>query len=283
MTHLIVQQFTAGRSNLVNKGEIMSQLPTIPDSDAENAASGWESLYKLGGAAALALILVSLLDLALTFLPAGATPDPGQGSVIDWFRLIQDNWFLGLRGLGLWNIITSVSAVLVFLALYGAHRRVYQADAALAVLLLCIGATIYITNNTALPMLTLSEKYSLATSEAQKSQLVAAGQVLLAQAEDFTPGSFVGFFITEVAEILMALLMLRSGLFGKSTAWVGLLGFVLLLVFTIWSTFIPVFYAAALLVAALGGLLSMIWFLLVARRLFQLGRSAALPALRAAI
>jgi hypothetical protein len=253
------------------EGEKMSQIPQIQVSDPKNAASGWESVYKLGGAAALVIILVSLLDLVLTFLPAGATPDPGKGSVIDWFTLLQNHCFLGLRGLGLWNIITAASSVLVFLALYGAHRRFDQAHAALAALLLCMGATIYISNNAALPMLTLSGQYTRATSEAQKAQLVTAGQVLLAQAEDFTPGSFVGFFITEVAEILMALVLLRGRLFGKPTAWVGLLGFILLLVFTIWSTFVPVSYNAALLVAGLGGLLSSVWFFLVARRLFQLG------------
>ena len=60
----------------------------------------------------------------------------------------------------------------------------------LAAVILCLGVTIYIANNAALSMLTLSNQYALATSEAQKSQLVAAGQVLLAQAEDFTPGAY---------------------------------------------------------------------------------------------
>jgi Domain of unknown function (DUF4386) len=244
---------------------------SIPPSDDP---SGWKPVYKLGGAAALVVILFSLLDLLLAFVPAAAAPDPGQGTVLDWFTLLQANWFLGLRGLGLWNIITLTSSILVFLALYAAHRRAYQAFASLAALLLFIGATLYIANNKALPLLTLSRQYALAASETQKAPLLAAGQVLLAQAEDFTPGAFVGFFFAEIADILMALLVLRSGLFGKKTAWVGLLGFVLMLVFTIWATFIPLFYTAALLVSAIGGLLITVWFFLVARRLFQLGRLA---------
>jgi hypothetical protein len=250
----------------------MSQSQSFPADESKNYAAGWESVYSLGGAAALVIILVSLLDIALTILPAGASPDPGKGSVIDWFTLLNQSGLLGLRGLGLWNIITSASAVLVFFALFGALQRDSLAPAALALLLICIGATIYIANNTALPMLTLSRQYALAASEAQKAQLLVAGQVLLAQAEDFTPGSFLGFFIPEVAEVLMALVMLRGRLFGKSTAWVGLFGFVMLMVFNIWSTFIPLFYNAALLVAMLGGLASLVWFFLVARRLFQLGR-----------
>jgi hypothetical protein len=101
-------------------------------------------------AAALVIILVSLLDIVITLFPWGATPDPGKGSVIDWFTLIQENWFLGLRGLGLLNVLTTASAVPVFLALYGAasqaafQRQPIQAQTVLAAVTLFISVTIYI-------------------------------------------------------------------------------------------------------------------------------------------
>jgi hypothetical protein len=260
----------------------MSQSLSIPVTKTKTTASGWETLYQLGGIAALVIILVSLLDIIITFFPWGATPDPGKGTVIDWFRLIQANWFLGLRGLGLLNLLSTALAVPVFLALYlagqpasdqlEAHRRQNQAYAALATLILCIGVTSYIANNSALSMLALSNRYGLATTEAQRSQLVAAGQVLLVQAEDFSPGAFAGFFFTEIAYLLMAAVLLRSRFFGKAGAWVGLTGFLLMLVSTTWATFIPVFYDATVLLAMFGGLFCMAWFFLVARRLFQLGR-----------
>ena len=52
-----------------------------PVTEAKNAASGWGSIFRLGGVAALVIILVSLLDIIITFFPWGATPDPGKGSV----------------------------------------------------------------------------------------------------------------------------------------------------------------------------------------------------------
>jgi hypothetical protein len=258
----------------------MSQSQSIPVSDAKTAASGWESLYRLGGAAALVIILVSLLDIIITLFPWGATPDPGKGSVIDWLLLIQANWFLGLRGLGLLNLVTTALAVPVIFALFlttnpaTGDQRQNQAYAGLALIILCIGVTTYIATNSALDMLALSNRYGLATGEAQRSQIVAAGQVLLAQAEDFTPATFAGFFLTEIAYILMAVVLLRSRFFGKAAAWVGLLGFILMLVSTTWATFIPVLYDATVLLAMFGGLLCMAWFFLVARRLFRLGRLA---------
>jgi uncharacterized membrane protein len=69
--------------------------------------------------------------------------------------------------------------------------------------------------------------------------------------------------------------MLRSKLFSKLTVWSGMLGFICLMVFTIWSTFVLVFYAAAMMVVMVGGLLSLVWFILVARRLFKLGQGVA--------
>jgi hypothetical protein len=259
----------------------MSQSLSIPFPKAKATPSGWESLYQLGGVAALVIILVSLLDIIITFFPWGATPDPGKGSVIDWILLIQANRFLGLRGLGLLNLLTTVLAVPVVFALFlttspaTGDQRQNQAFAGLALIVLCMGVTTYIASNSALSMMALSNRYSLATSEVQRAQIVAAGQVLLSQAEDFTPATFAGFFLTEIAYILMAVVLLRSRFFGKTASWVGLLGFILMLVSTTWATFIPVLYETTVLLAMFGGLLCMAWFFLVARGLFRLGRLAS--------
>jgi hypothetical protein len=235
-----------------------------------------KGLYQIGAYACLIVILVALLDLGLTFVPSAATPDPGEGSVLDWFNLLQASPFLGLRGLGLWNILTIASSALLFLALYAAHQRLHPSASLLVAAILVAGAVIYIANNRALAMLHLSRQYALASGDAFRSQLLAAGRVLLAQAEDFTPGTFLSFFLADLAGLLMALLMLRSGLLGKTAAWLGLCGFTLMLVFTIWASFIPVYYSAALLLSALAGLLITGWYALVARGLFRLARHADL-------
>jgi len=246
---------------------------------ADTRESNMQSIFNFGGGAVLVAFLVALLDTCLTFIPSAITPDPGKGTAVDWFTFLQRNWFLGVRGLGLFNVIGSVLLVLVFVVLYAAisqganDRQSNKVHAALAVILLGIGTTIYIANNPALPMLQLSSHYTSAATEAERSLLAGSGQALLVRGEDFTPGAFPGFVLNEVANLLMVLVMLRSGLFSKLTVWSGILGFSCLLIFTIWSTFVPVFYAAAMMVAMVGGLLSMIWYILVARRFFQLGRS----------
>jgi hypothetical protein len=122
-------------------------------------------------------------------------------------------------------------------------------------------------------MLVLSDKYASATSDAQRTLIAAAGEAILARGADFTPGSFVGFFFTEIAGLAVSLVMLLSRIFSKATALVGILGFMLLSIFTIWATFIPAFFDVAMILAMFGGLSSVAWYILVARKLFQLGQS----------
>jgi hypothetical protein len=134
-----------------------------------------------------------------------------------------------------------------------------------------IGVATFLATNRALPMLELSRHYAAATTDAQRSMLAAAGQAMLSVGQSHTPGTFIGFLLSEVAGIAISLVMLRSGTFGNATACAGILGFALLLGFEICSSFVPASFDVAMIVAMVGGLLSMAWYILIAKRLFQLG------------
>ncbi len=237
------------------------------ESTSENANAGPTSLYKLGSAAALLIVLTALLEIIITFLPGGyASAD----TVSDWFALFQNNWFLGLRNLGLLNIVMTLLGIPMFFALYTAHRNVDQSFATLALIISLLGVAVFYATNRAFPMLELSHQYALATTDAQRAMLSAAGQAMLSVGESHTPGTFIGFFLSEVAGILMSIVMLRSKVFNRLSGSIGILGFSLLLIFDICSSFVPAFSDIVLIFAMGGGLLSMAWYILIARRLFQL-------------
>lgn len=229
------------------------------------------TLYKLGGAAALLIVLTALLEIILTFLPGGyASAD----TVSDWFTLFQNNWFLGLRNLGLLNIVMTMLGIPMFFALYTVHQKVEQPFATLALIISLLGVAVFYATNRALPMLGLSHHYAVATTDAQRALFSAAGQAMLSVGESHTPGTFIGFFLSEVAGILMSIVMLRSKIFNTPNAYCGILGFGLLLVFEVCSSFVPAFSDVVLLFAMGGGLSSMAWYILIAQRLFQLGRAS---------
>ena len=100
---------------------------------------------------------------------------------------------------------------------------------------------------------------------------------MIARGADFTPGSFVGFFLTELAAMGFSLIMLRSRVFGRAIAYLGIVGFVFLSIFTICSTFFPALFAAGMIVAMIGGLSGMFWYTLVAFRLLRLRRLPETP------
>jgi len=237
-------------------------------SAVESAQLDWKRLYKIGGVAALLTVLVGFVESSLTFLPGGTSAE--LVTVVDWFTLFQDNPFMGLRNLGLLNMGFSVLAIPAFLALYAAHRRVNPSYAALAMIVSFIGVAVFFATNRAFPMLALSRQYAVATTEAQRASLIAAGQAMLSVGASHTPGTFIAFFFSEVAGIVMSIVMLRSKVFSKVNAYLGILGFALLLVFEIFTSFVWALDTEVMLFAMLGGLLSSAWYVLLALRLFKL-------------
>ena len=227
----------------------------------------WQKFFRAGALAALLIVLTGLLDILIMFLPGTGT-NPGARTVENWFALLQSMPFLALRDMGLLNMVTMSCSMVVFFALFGLHRRISPLAASLALLLVGIGAAIYIANNTALPMLTLFQHYTAAASESQKALWTSAGQALLAH-EDLTAGAFPGFFFAEIAGAWMAVVALRGGIFQRWEAWLGILATGCLFFFNLCAAFIPAWYDSVMPVfGAGGGLLSLVWYVLITRRLF---------------
>ncbi len=110
-------------------------------------------------------------------------------------------------------------------------------------------------------MLSLSNQYAAATTDAERSYLLAAGRATLAIWQGTAYD--VGYILGGAATLIIAVVMLRSAVFGKVTGYVGLVVGVMMLV--------PATAGAIGIVLSLMSLLSTaIWEILVARRLFEL-------------
>jgi len=128
-----------------------------------------------------------------------------------------------------------------------------------------LGIAAYFASSTAFNMLSLSDQYAAATTDEQRAMFLAAGQAMLAI---WTGTAFdVGYILEGVALLIIAVVMLRSTLFGKVTASVGILLGVMSLV--------PPTAGMIGLLFSLGSLVPLeIWLILIARRLFQLGKAS---------
>jgi hypothetical protein len=232
--------------------------------------SAWSALYIVGGVAALLTVLNGLAEIAITFLPAGGM-SAGPLTAVDWFSLYRSSPFMGMRNLGLLNIVFTLLSIPVSYALYAAHRRTHKAFAGLSLIVALLGVAVFLATNRAFPMLALSAQHAAAATEAQRFALAAAGQAMLAVGQSHTAGTFLAFFLSSLAGVAISIVMLRAKIFSKASALIGIVGFSLLMIFEATSDFAPGF-SASFLFAAAGGPLSLAWDLLVALGLFRLAR-----------
>jgi hypothetical protein len=229
--------------------------------DAETTSPRWRPLYRIGGAAAL----LSALFIPIQVMVFIIWPPAIDGTAEDWFALFQDNWLVGLVDLDLLLVADNVLLVLIFLALYVLLRPASEAIVAIATALGLLGVVLFITSNPAVEMLSLSDQYAGATTEAQRSTFLAAGQAML---ESWQGTAFqVAYILGSVAGIAIGAVMLRSGVFSKLTGWMAILGNAVAL-----GLYLP---AIGVYIAVLSVVFLEIWYVLIARRLFQLGQGVS--------
>jgi hypothetical protein len=259
-----------------------------PASNIVTNDSDYKGLYKAGAAAALiaALVFRRNLDAEWMLLRiAGiinAGPSVAPSTVSDWFTLLQNNKLLGLTLLNLFDLVNYALVGLIFLALFAALRRASPSWMAIAAALGFAGITGYFASNQAFTMLSLSDQYAAATTNAQRAMLLAAGQAALAIHQNVSyagSGIYLSFLLVSAAGLIIAAVMLQSSIFNKGTAYFGILangfglGYFPVLAFAPVLVFIPLSISAVFL---------LIWYLRVGGRLWALGSQRTGGALRAA-
>ena len=226
----------------------------------------YRSLYRLGGVAALFFAFLTVAEImAFAFFPQPST-------ISGWFILFQANPIIGLLDFWGLEVPMYVMFAMVFLALFVVLRKVNKSGMAIALTLALLGIAIFFATNNPFSMLSLSSKYAAATTDLQRSTLLAAGEALLANTNQRAIGGFnMGFLLVSVAGLIVSSVMLRATAFRRLTAYVGILAFGLSLADYLRQAFTSSVTIALLLILP-GALLIVVWFSLVGRRLLQLGR-----------
>lgn len=241
----------------------------------------WRLLLKLGGWAAFVAALLFRRNLAEEFLLLRLSgiirsgPQAFPGNAADWFTLLRTYPLIGLTFLNLFDVVNYALVGLIFLGLCPALFRVSKSAMTLAMALTFVAVAVYFASNQAFALLSLSDQYTVATTDAQRSGLLAAGQALLAihnSGANYGNGPYVSFLFVNLAGLISAAVMLRSSVFGKFAAWMGILAnlfglsYYLTLVFAPSMSAIPLSASAPFL---------LIWYLVVGRKLLRLGSASS--------
>jgi len=234
----------------------------------EAVESRWRGLYTVSALAAL--VTVALILVAIVAQVAWPPPAWSAGSAADWFARFQSSPLLGLLGLDLVIVITLVLGVPIFLALYVTLKEAGQTAMAIATAIALLGTVLHLVSNTSFEMLSLSQGYAAATTNAQRAMFLAAGEAKLAA---YTGTAFhVSYILGYLARIVIGAVILRSTAFGKATGYVSIVAGCLGL-----GNYLP---AIGLLLSILSVVVIAVWNVMIARgflRLARLGR-AGVPA-----
>ena len=228
---------------------------------------GVRILCRIAGITAFVLIGYSIVTMIL-LVGIGTQPV----TVEECFAMLQENKFTGLLRLDLLTVLFIPLYYVLFLGLFFALKETNLGLTALSVLLVFVGITLFLATPSVFSWLYLSNRYAGAITLEEQRRLVAAGEVLFASDMWHGTGAFVGGLLTQSGGVLISLLMLRSGVFSKLTAYSGLVthGFDFLHILI--GFLVPV---AGAFLMAVAGPLYLLWFFLVGRKLWQIGKGQA--------
>jgi hypothetical protein len=219
-------------------------------------------LYRAGGISALALGIAYIVIIAL-YVRTGVPPSGVEarlaylaGNTTAWWAIIA------------LSVLTDFLFVPLALALYAAlkevNRNLMLLATACVLLFVVLDLAITWTNYAAL--ITLSNKYATAGSEAQRAAVIIAANypsVMLESSLLFIYNSLVlalGIFMTGF--------VMLNGIFGKTIPYLGLATGILGVV----SVVGPFFVRALSVTIILTSVLTTVWVLFVGYRLYRLGR-----------
>jgi hypothetical protein len=121
----------------------------------DNSDKQWETIHKVGAITTIIVLCGILLDMVVGSVTGGNVATLPQ-TAVERFNQFNENQLLGLYNLDLLNTIIQIIFIPSIYAIYVAHRKVNNAPALLALIIFLFGTTIFVTSNTALTMLDLS-------------------------------------------------------------------------------------------------------------------------------
>ncbi len=176
-----------------------------------------KSIFKYGSFAAV----LSAVSIAFAIVAYFIWPYKGNtSSITDILIVLQTDRIGGLIALDVSMLIIGPIIILMFLAIFSAIRRVDEPIALLALILNMMAIALVIVCRPLVEFVMLSDQFAMATDAAEKSRILAAGELLRLQL-DGTAWTMQTTFLM-IAGLMNNTLMLRTASFKKRTAWTGI-------------------------------------------------------------
>jgi hypothetical protein len=201
----------------------------------------------------------------IQFIVFMVAPPPLEGTAIDWFTLFQKNTLFGLIGFELLMILYVILCIPIALALYVLLRQVNPSWTTIYLALSLIGVMCFIAARPVFEMLYLSNGYAAAETDAQRAIFLAAGEAKVATFHG--TAFYINYVLGSITGLIISLVMLKTNIFSRATAYVRIASSVF--DFGLFVPIVGMFFAIFSMVFLVA------WNIMIARRLFQLGKDSA--------
>jgi hypothetical protein len=197
---------------------------------------------------------------------------PPPTTAQEYFTVFQNTPLIGLLNLDLLLLVDQVLGLVILVALYVALKRTSETAMAIVLALGLLVAAAYVASNTGINMLLLSKQYAASSNDAQRAMYLSAGESMLAI---YNGTAFhVSYILGALVGTLIGVVMWRSEVFSRVTASMAILANIISL-----GLYVPV---VGLYISIFSVLFLEIFYILVARRLWQLGHYESQLALQPA-
>lgn len=219
-------------------------------------------LYQLGGLTCMILIAYSLI-MILIMIGIGTPPE----SIEECFSMLNENRLHGLLRLDILTVFVMPLYYLLFYSIYLALKKTEKELLSISTIFVFAGLTLFLATPSVFSYLYLSDEYAKATIESDKNQLIAAGEAILASDMWHGTGAKIGGILMQLGALTISMIMLKSNVFNKLTAYTGIVTHGLDLAHIVIGFFLP---TVGFILMAIAGPLYLLWFPLIGIRLFKL-------------
>jgi hypothetical protein len=156
---------------------------------------------------------------------------------------------------------------LLFYSIYLALKDSKKEIVTISTIFVFAGLTLFLATPSVFSYLHLSDEFAKATTETEKNQLIAAGEAIIASDMWHGTGAKIGGILMQLGALIISMIMLKSNVFNKLTAYTGIVAHGLDLAHIVIGFFLP---TVGIILMAIAGPLYLLWFPLIGMRLFKI-------------
>lgn len=206
---------------------------------------------------ALLLFIASGITIADIIIGMNSTRIPISPQ--DYFAIFDKSTLMGLYYLDFLNYINLYFIVGYSCILLALTYKYSKIAVLITIVLIIVGSIFFISHNVSIEMSVLSKSY-LNTDDAQlKSDLVNQGVALLEYGEHGSKSAFTGYFILAITNVIISILMFLHNFMNKKYTVFGFIGYLILVFYLIYITFIGNLDDIVMLFVAIGGIFVLVW------------------------